>query len=104
MGIVLGRTAETLMVRVIRGSAQSFGIELWDDEAQTIPTDLTGSSVVIELDPSTVGAQSWTATIAGNVATWSFTALQTALSWRSKPAHLIVDGFVLATGQVEVQQ
>jgi len=104
VSIVLGRSLEPLEVRLIHGSQQSFGLRFWNDTELTDPADLTGSVVSLVLDPDTGTEETWAASVSGQDALWTLSAVDTDVSWTGRIAHLVIDDYVIASGLVRVQR
>lgn len=82
--IALGSDIPDLLVKIQKGSAQSFGLQVTNLDGT--PADLTGSVATIELVDGTV----WTATTTADIWQWDLTATDTLVSWTKQPASLVV--------------
>jgi hypothetical protein len=106
---VVGSEAVSTILKLKYNSRNKFTLFFWDNSAATIPTDLTGVVVTIELDEIPGSAPTvWTATNATNGATFDQTAASSQFAWDSRPFRVVFTKAgardVVMTGEAEVQR
>ena len=108
--VELGATAIRALLLIKYHSRNKFTLSFWDDEDKTIPTNMVGVTLTIEIDePSPTSPIVWTATIAGNVATFDIAAVNTDFAWDTRSFQVIFDKVaipreVVMTGEVQIQR
>lgn len=77
--VVLGQALGDCHVFVKRASKQNLALDWYNDEAQTVPSNLTGVTMVISLGDRDAPTHVWTATNTANRSLWALTEADTDL-------------------------
>jgi hypothetical protein len=91
-------------------SQQDFSMYFWDDEAHTLPSNLSATVVTIELDQPTTAGTVFTGTVVGstNQVTFSVTQAQSAVSWDKADFRVVyvnsTKRYVVLSGEVRIQR
>ena len=109
--VEIGAEAINAKLWIKNNARNKFSLTFWDDVAKTIPSTLTGATIIIELVESSVLTTVWTATIVGNVATFDQAASTAQFTWESRPFHVVLTKTaiptlreVVMTGEAEIQR
>jgi hypothetical protein len=65
---VIEQLPEVVNIAMRRGDSFGLAVQVWDDDAQTVPTDLTGATIAAQSreDPDGTLIGDWEVTVTGN--------------------------------------
>jgi hypothetical protein len=88
-------------------SYNDFTVFFWDDAAATIPTNITGAAVTLEVDTPS-GLLTFTGTVGVGQATFSVTSAQSIVTWDDVAFRVILTQsgkrYLTMSGKVRVQK
>jgi hypothetical protein len=91
MALVLGVELEVCQIKLKRQSRQAFGIDWYNDVAQTAPSNLTGVTMTLILGTRVAPLRSWIAQNTANRSVWTLDEADTELPFDQYAGHLIMD-------------
>ncbi len=108
--LTLGQELLSGIFRLKYNSQQNFSVFIWDDEAHLVPSNLSATTVTLEIDQPTVSGLAFTGTVVGatNEVQFSITATQSTVTWDKSTFRLVYvnSGLrnVILSGEVRVQR
>jgi hypothetical protein len=102
----IGQTLPNGILNLKYNSQNDFSLFFWDDDAATLPSNIAGSVITIEID----GVTFTTGTIVGitNEVTFSITSAVASVTWSKADFTVVMvktsKRYVLLTGEVQVQK
>lgn len=97
MELILGQPLGDCLLNIKRQSRQRFAVDWFNDEAQQVPSNLTGVTMTIFLGPRDTPLRSWVGTNVGNRTTWDLSELETTLEFDQYGGVMIMDD---GTGEI----
>lgn len=91
-----------------KNSVMTFDIFFWEDAANTIPSDLTGAVISLQVTDAAGALTTFNAVNNSNRAVWTLTSAQTNVNWNRATFQVVMtksgDRTTLVSGTVKVQE